>query len=139
MIVTVPDVMRLTRAYFPISHLDCNWAVTEGHLSPEAFLPGEWIAIEHDGPAGVYRLDARGRLPDVADTRWQGRIWRLSPPADFLRLCEEIAEWAAKHPDPTLASEQFGAYHYTRSASSWAEAFAAALRPYVRMYTEVNC
>ncbi|MBQ8202221.1 MAG: hypothetical protein IJZ74_10715 [Clostridia bacterium] len=139
MIVTVSDVMRRVRNHFVTGFSDGQWVLSGGILSPAAFSPGDWIAITQAGAlCGVYQLDERGMLPDCADGQWDGRIWLLSPPADFLRLCREIAQWAAKHEDPTLVSERFGQYSRSQSSPAWERVFAAALAPYTRMYTEVT-
>ena len=68
----------------------------------------------------------------------RGCICLLSPPPSFLRLCGEIAAWAREHADPSLRSERFGEYSRTLEHRDWTQAFAAALAPFYRMYTEVN-
>ena len=137
--VTIPDVMRHVRNHFVTSRIDWSWRLSGGLLLPEtSFRPGEWIAIL-DGPVrGVWQLDETGAIPGAADAAWEGRICLLEPPAGFLRLCGEIAEWAAKHADPTLISERFGEYSRSHASGDWTQVFASALAPYTRMYTEVN-
>ncbi len=138
--VTVSDVMRHVRTFFVSGSVCGEWGLEGGVLSPAAFSPGSWIAIEGpDAPAGVYQLDENGALPLEGCCAWQGRICQLAPPADFLRLCGEISVWADAHPDPSLQSERFGEYSRTQAVSGWQGAFADALRPYMHMYREVNC
>lgn len=139
MTVTIPDVMRHVRNHFVSTRIDWLWQTVEGRLLPEGtFAPGEWIAIL-DGPhAGVWQLDEYGAIPGAQDAQWTGRICLLAPPAGFLRLCSEIAEWAAAHPDPSLSSERFGEYSRTMTHTHWTRAFSPELAPYMRMYTEVN-
>ena len=64
-------------------------------------------------------------------------VYRLNPPADFLHLCGDIACWAAANPDPAGTAERLGEYNASRKSVTWQEAFAPALRPYLRMYAEV--
>lgn len=139
MTVTVSDVMRRVRNHFALSYRDDAWTLENGVLAPDAFAPGDWIAIVGAGSiTGVYQLDEHGALP-LPDQRWTGRIWLLEPPADFLRLCREIGEWTESHPDPTTLSEHFGQYSRSQTTAAWERVFAAALHPYTRMYSEVKC
>lgn len=139
MTVEVSDVMRHVRNHFIRDIRTGSWQHTGGALTPGApFAPGMWIAVTgRNAPAGVYRLDDRGGIPSQGDAAWEGAIYRLAPPADFLRLCGEIAAWAAANPDPAVSAEKLGEYSVTRKAVSWQEAFAPALAPYRRMFTEV--
>lgn len=136
--VTVSDVMRRVRNYFPSGYVEGAFTATSGVLSPNPLGPGEWVAIP-DGPwAGVYQADALGRVEALRDGTWQGRMFLLSPPEDFLRLCGEISAWAGKKSDPTVVSEKFGEYSRTQSSPAWEKVFSAALQPYRRMFSEVN-
>ena len=139
MTVTIPDVMRHVRNHFPTGRIQERWQLSNGHLSPARFLPGEWIAISGpDGPRGVYQLDEHGCIPGVPDAQWEGAILLLAPPEDFLRLCGEIARWVQRHPDPAATSERFGEYSRSSSGDAWTKVFANALAPYRHMYAEVN-
>ena len=122
MSVTVGDVMRECRNYF--------------ELPAEDRLPADavWAAVEG---VGVFRVaDGLPAVPEGA------RIWALCPPEGFLRLCAAIAASEAASPEEAFRSERFGDYSYTRSDTRpmrWASRFAAALRPWRHMFTEVNC
>ena len=140
MTVKVSDVMRHVRNHF-IRDARCgSWRHEEGKLLPaEDFRPGMWIAITgEDAPVGVYQLDEQGGIPDLGSISWEGTIYRLNPPADFLRLCGDIGCWAAANPDPAVSAEKLGDYSVSRRAVSWEGAFAEALTPYRRMFTEVQ-
>lgn len=141
MTITPADVMRHIHNHFVSASVCEAWELTDGVLSPSGwFDPGEWIAIPDAGAVtGVHQLDEYGHLPDLSDYRWTGDILLLAPPADFLRLCREIADWADKHPDVTAVSEHFGAYSRTQSSPAWEKVFAEALKPYRRVYPEVKC
>lgn len=139
MSVSVTDVMRHVRNHFVAGWEEADWQLTGGAFSPSRFSPGEWIAIEAGHPlCGVHQLDEHGALPGATDQQWHGRIWRLAPPADFLRLCQDIDAWQSAHPDPAMTSEHFGAYSRTQRPASWQQTFAAALTPYRRMFEEVS-
>jgi len=139
MTVTIPDVMRHVRNHFVSARFDRSWQTIDGKLTPDCvFAPGEWIAVL-DGPhAGVWQLNEHGAIPGAQDAEWTGQIFLLAPPAGFVRLCGEIAEWVRAHPDPSLSSERFGEYSRTAAHTHWTRAFSPELAPYMRMYTEVN-
>ena len=140
MTVKVSDVMRHVRNHFVRDSRTGTWKHVSGTLTPSAyFSPGMWIAIVGAGDfCGVYQLDEQGGIPDLGDVSWTGEIYRLNPPADFIRLCGDISCWAAANPDPAIQSEKLGQYSVTREACSWETAFAAALNPDKRMFTEVK-
>lgn len=142
MSIGVPELMRETRNYFPAAVLDGSWSLSGGQLSPTAGLhEGAWIALtgaQHSN--GVYQLGKNCTIPAAADETWSGRVWVLSPPSDFLALADQIAAWCTDHQDPALTHESFGAYSRTMASggTAWQAAFAPALIPYRRMYTEVK-
>ena len=140
MTVKVSDVMRHVRNHFIRDSITASWTHADGVLTPaEKLAPGMWIAITGDGaPTGVYQLDEHGGIPDLGDMSWTGTVYVLDPPADFLRLCGDIACWAAANPDPTVSAEKLGEYSVSRKAVTWQEAFAPALAPYRRMFAEVQ-
>lgn len=140
MTVKVSDVMRHVRNHFIRDRRIATWTHTSGTLVPSAyFKPGMWIAIVGEEEfCGVYQLDEQGGIPNLGDVTWTGDIYRLNPPADFIRLCGDISCWAAANPDPLVQSEKLGEYSVTRKACNWETAFAAALAPYKRMFTEVK-
>ncbi len=140
MTVKVCDVMRQVRNHFVRDAVTGDFAHEGGVLTPTAhFAPEMWIAVTGPGaPAGVYQLDENGGIPDLQDTAWQGTVYRLDPPADFIRLCGDIGCWAEAYENPAVTSEKFGAYSVSRKSIPWWEAFAPALKPYQRMFTEVQ-
>lgn len=142
MTVKVSDVMRHIRNHFIADALQGDWQHVQGSLMPANQLaPGMWIAVtdaESGAPAGVYQLDEKGGIPGLDDMSWRGTVYRLNPPADFIRLCGDISCWAAANPDPAVTSEKLGAYSVSRGAVTWQSAFAPALAPYKRMYAEVK-
>ena len=140
MTVKVSDVMREINHAFPKARWHGSFTLSDGKLAIDELLPGDWIAVHgSDHMDGVHHLDEAGRIPDARDERFTGAVWLLAPSADFLRLCEEIGAWAEAQRG-AVRSERFGAYsveYQTGQAEDWRSAFAAQLRPYRRMWTEV--
>ncbi|MBQ4581314.1 MAG: hypothetical protein IJA83_11710 [Clostridia bacterium] len=140
MTIKVSDVMRHVRNHFVADCITGSFVHTGGTLTPgDAFQPGMWIAVcGKDAPQGVYQLDENGGIPDLGDRDFRASIYRLNPPADFIRLCGDIACWAAANPDPAVSAEKLGEYSVSRRAVTWESAFAPALAPYRRMFAEVT-
>ena len=140
MTIKVSDVMRHDRNHFVQSAVSGSFRHIGGVLTPAVhFKPGMWVAVTGAGaPAGIYQLDEQGGIPALPDSEWTGTVYLLNPPADFLRLCGDIGCWVSAHPDPTVSSEKLGEYSVSRQAVTWENAFATALAPYRRMFTEVQ-
>lgn len=144
MTIKVSDVMRHVRNHFIRSACAGSFRQENGVLTPsdgaaDYFTPGMWVAIvSKDGPQGVFQLTDQAGLADTQDITFTGTVYVLDPPADFLRLCGDIACWAAANPDPAVSAEKLGEYSVSRRAVTWEAAFAPALAPYRRMYSEVR-
>ena len=140
MTVRVSDVMRHVRNHFVRDSITGPWQHTGGVLTPaDRLSPGMWVAIVgDDAPLGVFQLDELGGIHGLEDRAWTGTLYRLDPPADFIRLCGDIACWNTANPDPASTGEKLGQYSLSRQAMNWQTAFAIALAPYQRMYAEVN-
>lgn len=144
--ITVPDLMRETRNYFPSAALDAFWTLHNGTLTPSGSLAaGSWVAVTGSFyNNGVYQLDGNAAILGAVDESWQGRIWLLAPPADFLALADQISAWAEQQGQGAAVKESFGAYSREVATGpdgrplTWQVQFAEALRPYRRMYTEVK-
>ena len=146
MTISVPDLMRETRNFFPSAALDASWTLQGGMLTPSGGLcPGDWVAVTGSlYNNGVYQLADGVSIPGAVDESWTGRVWLLSPPADFLALAGEIIAWAAQQGSQQAVKESFGAYSRELATNTagkpitWQAYFAEALKPYRRMYTEVK-
>ena len=136
--------MREVRACFPAAVIEGEFSLDGGVLSPnELLLSGDWIAIQGSlGSDGVYCLGPGCTVDGARDETFYGAVWLLKPPADFLRLCAEIAAWAAEHPASALRAERFGDYSCEAAVDEhglpvgWRQVFAAKLAPWRRMFTE---
>lgn len=148
--VSPAQVMRNVNNYFVTGYRATNWSITGGSVSPgETLQPGMWIAISgslfHDG---VWQLDGwlglSGLDAQTPDEKFYGRIYFLKPPQAFLDLCGRIAEFAQNSPADGLQSESFGEYSMSRASGksggvlTWQEAFSDDLRPYRKMFAEVD-
>ena len=154
MAISIAAVMRRVRNFFERERIEGTFTIADGVLAPMPDAP--YIAISgsawHDG---VFPRDALAGSDDAADQltieqglekdeTFDGKVWGLHPPSDFLALCEAISEYDAKNPVGAYQSESFGQYSYTRgnvggtAGNGWEAAFAGQLLPYRRMFTEVD-
>ena len=148
MTVSMTELMRAVRNCFVTGAADGLWRVEGGVLTGDTPLPHGWVAIEG---RGVFAVTPGNPVEGLPDGEWEGRIWLLEPPGDFLRLLEDINAWLAKTGDESIISgtvtrrrESFGVYatetEYGASGASggWQSAFADRMAPYRRMFPEVQ-
>ena len=109
-------------------------------------LHAGWVAIHgsahHDG---VWRVDdgVLEGCQDLPDEGFYGDVWELYPPYALLKLAQDVAAFDRARPLQPVQSESFGEYSHTFVSGShglltWQEAFAGRLRPFRRMFTEVQ-
>ena len=94
---------------------------------------------------GVYQNTADLAL---VDEHFDGAIWLMAVPKDFLALVAEISDWQTKNGSvdsqamSPFTSESFGGYSYSKSAGSsssngnagtWQAAYATRLNAYRRI------
>lgn len=144
MAVTVAAVMRAVRNFFAGDPMAGEFAISGNGLSPAPAAP--FVAIKgsryHDG---VYELHDGYLQTEICreDETFDGLVYPLHPPDDFIMLCREIDEYAEKNPAGGKASESFGHYSYTKASNgrgglmTWQDAYADRLIPYRRMFSEV--
>lgn len=145
MAVTIGTVMRACRNYFEREYLDGEFSIVEGSLSPVLDAPYVYISGSktHDGVWKLTNGILDGEESDAPEA-FNGRVWGLYPPTDFLSIVEEAAEYDAKAPVSGLVSESFAGYSYTRGKTAsgmpatWQDVFAARMIPYRKMFTEVG-
>lgn len=139
MAATIGSVMRHCRNYFETGVFDGDITISGGKLIAPALPDGRYIAIKGSmSNDGVHLLGN----DDLQDEVFNGRVWALTPPASFVALCAEIAEYDGKNPAGALQSETFGEYSYTRASgqngdSTWKGAFASQLADYQHLTSEV--
>lgn len=140
MAISMTDVMRHINNFFEVGCIRGMIAISGNAIAPQpdspyVFIAGSWL---HDG---VYKVIGPGLL-DISgnhvDEEFDGRVWLLKPPPDFLALCKEIIAYDSKAPVGAMESESFGGYSYKRGNATWQDAFSARLNAYRRMFTEVG-
>lgn len=126
-----------------------EYTISNGEITPSDFLKeGQYFRIcGSDLNEGVYLNTAKGR-EKLRDETFDGTIWAMSVPQDFVDLCQQIVDWATINEAPTSAnlstftSENFGNYSYSKgsgggsksgvsgAAITWQTQFYDALTPY---------
>ena len=121
--------------------------IQEGHIINEDFLaaikPNQYFrivgSIFNDG---VYCFNDKLEL---VDETFDGALWLMAIPKDFLALAKEIEDWQKAYGgavNSPYQSESFGGYSYTKAsgsngdgggAYSWQNAFASKLNLYRRI------
>lgn len=124
-----------------------DFAITDGHISPSLDLKTDYVRI-----VGSYHNDGVHQLSKndlIDEDTFNGAIWVMAPPADFLSLVEEIEDWQSKNgAADSIAmspfnSESFGGYSYSKGGGSsngngsgspsWASQYASRLNIYRRV------
>ena len=148
MTASVGSVMRYCRNYFEKGYIDGTFRITGNALS-DVGDGVHWVYISgsmmHDGVWQICNGYLTGRsIEGLEDEEFDGRVWLLAPPVDFLETVKAMREYEEKNPVSALASETFGGYSRTwatggkvseRSATA---VYRDALAPYIRMFTEVK-
>lgn len=137
--------------YFKRSIHVNKMSVTNGSLTwmPAEIQDGQYFRIVGSVfNDGVHKYPAT-KLTNEAE--FQGAIWLLAIPADFVDLANKIDEWETKYggvESPALSpfnSESFGNYSYskggassggangTTNPNSWQSVFASEISKYRRM------
>lgn len=142
MAVSVAAVMRQINNYFEVGCISGMIAISGGAIVP--LPPSPWVCVKgswmHDGVYQMVdgKLDLKSPKPDE---EFDGRVWLLKPPPDFLALCEEIIAYDEKNPVGAYLQESFGGYSYMRrqtsGSSAWQDVFAGRLNAFRRPFTEV--
>ena len=134
---TIGAVMRYTKHYFKKGQLHTYFTLANGTLTPSGDMADyPYIAIvgsAHND--GVYAMNAP--LPTTDETFF-GTLYYLAPPRAFLQVCEKIHKYTLEHKTSQLKSERFADYSYTRGNDPWEQAFRMALRPFMRMFSDLG-
>lgn len=144
MSISVAAVMRQINNFFEVGYVDGRFAISGNAIVPApdsawCYISGSML---HDGVWQVCGGKLQGMTGGLPDEEFDGRVWLLKPPADFLVLCDEISAFDEKNPVGALMQESFGGYSYMRQQSTvggtWQDAYAKRLTHYRRMFTEVG-
>lgn len=115
--------------------------IENGHIEPLDFLKnGQYFRIV--GSAlndGVYKYGEE----TLIDEEFDGAVWAMYVPTDFVILASEISSWAVNNANTLNSpyqSESFGGYSYSKGNSAsgtgaygWQDQFSARLNPYRRL------
>lgn len=126
-----------------------TFRIVSGSLVPAVDIPTDYIRITGSRKNdGVHKRGQNGfELVDEGD--FNGAVWIMSPPADFLALVDEISAWESKNGGVDSAnmspfqSESFGGYSYSKSSGgtgnaghssvpTWQSTYANRLNVYRR-------
>lgn len=145
---TIAAVMAETRNYFtrrevpPISgNITISGGMVVSHeiKAPYIYIKGSTFRD------GLWEMAGKSLVGDNhPNETFDGCIWLLYPPRDFLALCQQINAYETNTPVGALMSESLEGYSYTRqsngrgSVMTWEDAFASRLKPFRRMFTEVG-
>ena len=120
-----------------------TWTIADGTIQTLPFLmEGQYYRIVGSTfNDGVYCYG--DQTLTLADETFEGSIWAMAVPRDFVELAREIEQWTAENAatiDSPYQSEAFGGYSYTKAiagtgqlSSDWQAHFAARLKPYRRI------
>lgn len=143
MAVTVAALMRHVRNYFETGYIQDEFSINGGTVTPA--VKSRYVCIEGSHyNNGVKKILENGAIENPGpDETFDGKIWLLNPPDDFLELAREIAAYDQKNPLSPVMSESFGEYSVTYAGGNsgradWQRVFFGALIPYRKMYTEVR-
>ena len=135
--------------YYP--QYDGKFHISDGRITE---LSDQLAVNQHIRIMGSLFNDGVHKYGDTADALkdevFNGAVWSMSIPPDFLALADEIAEWQAKYGgiDGTATSpyvsESFGGYSYTKAgggysgssqsvSASWRGIYADRLYPWRKL------
>lgn len=148
MLQTVAALMRYCRNFFEVGYIDGTFRITGNALS-DVGDGVHWVYISgsmmHDGVWEICNGYLTGRsVEGLENEEFDGRVWLLAPPIDFLETVKMMREYEEKNPVSALASETFGGYSRTwatggkPSDRSAMAVFRDSIAPYIRMFTEVK-
>ena len=115
-----PVSQKANQSYIHRGH----FTISGSSIAPLDFIkPNQYFRIVgSDMNDGVWQNNARS-LKDLIDEEFDGAIWAMAVPRDFIALCEEIRKFNAKIDEMALiekgyASESWGGYSYSLSSSA---------------------
>ena len=97
-----------------------SFTITGGNITADFLQDGQYFRI-----AGSIFNDGIHQYPatDLREETFDGAVWALAIPKEFINLCDRITAFNAKVDEMALvekgyASENFGGYSYTLSSSA---------------------
>ena len=113
MLQTVSALMSQCRNYFETGYIDGTFRITGNVL--EGVEGAHYVYISgslyHNGVWEICDGYLTGREVDpFHDEEFDGRVWFLNPPPDFLAICKNINAYDEKNPMSAIIRETFGGY-----------------------------
>lgn len=114
-----------------------RYTIEDGSINLPFLQAGSYFRIinsRHND--GVHQYPAM----DLKDETFDGVIWEMRPPQDFLGLVQEIEDWVEKYgqtmSNPYASESVIGVYSYTKGGGgvSWDGIFKKQLNAYRRLY-----
>lgn len=121
-----------------------HYKIENGSITLPFMKPGQYIRIfGSELNDGVYKYPvepAEGEEPVLQDEEFDGVIWKMRPPKEFLDLVDEINDWQEKYGaavnSPYQSEDVIGVYRYTKASAglaTWQKVFEQLLKPYRRL------
>lgn len=142
--MSILNLMRETNNFFERGCEANAFTITNGQLTlSEDYLKGMYIGIKGSFfNDGIYIVGDGLIVTGLQDEIFNGLIYKLAPPKDFILLSTEIDEYIVKTPISDVTSESFGNYSYSKTQGNkgnitWQELYASRLNSYRKMFTNV--
>lgn len=119
-----------------------HYKIENGTITLPFMKPGQYIRIfgsELNDGVYKYPVEAAEGAP-LQDEEFDGVIWKMRPPKEFLDLVKQIEDWMDKYGDamrnPYQSENVIGVYRYTKASAglaTWQKVFEQWLKPYRRL------
>lgn len=129
-----------------------NFIISGGSIVPSDFIkPNQYFRIVGSTFNDGVWLNTPETIAKLTEEEFDGAIWLMAIPPDFIALCKDIEDWRAKNEAvdsvnmSPFTSESFGGYSYSKSSGSgstgaksgnsvtWKSQFASRLNAYRRL------
>lgn len=134
----------------PIASASGTIAITDGELStidnaaPTFLRPGNYYLIRgSDFNDGIHQY----QNDELTDETFEGTVYKMCPPPDFLRILDEVEQWQAKYGErvqsPYQSEDVIGVYSYQLKSAgktigttlaTWQDTFGTQLKQWRRLY-----
>lgn len=143
------QVMRATKNFFAVSKVVAEFEIINKQLDLNDFdfLTGQYVAVTNSIlNNGVYIVDDEKKITVKSAEIFNGAIYGLAPPPDFLDLVAEIARFETTEvaQNVGITSERFENYAWTAATGSdgmpitWQTAYKDKLRKFNKMYPGIK-
>ena len=153
------QVMRQCRNFFIHSQETGDFAVVNGRITlSETYKSGQYILLQDDINivTGIYKISGINDIfpndylldDEELNVEFEGNIYGLAIPPDFLILCKEILS-VYKNPamriSPYVSETVVNLHSHSKAVNkdtgaplTWLELYQARFKPFIRMFPEVS-